>query len=243
MYKSKVQVTRGTRAENLLRKLRRLLGSGCLQLPHHDVEFRTACGKRIKACVGAETPVELKRRGASLGKATGKLTPRNRRKKLVRRPQRHGGSSGPRTLQAYFSQVKLVRGEVGVRRVVLVEAAHAGVTEEDVLEAMEADALYFTYSLDAHFQSAEAEQNESYQELLGAPEPAYAALMNRDAILSILARLDSRQRAIIEGRFFQDLSQGQVAAKLGISQMHVSRLERQTLLQLRDLLRESGVLD
>lgn len=122
-------------------------------------------------------------------------------------------------------------------------AARIGISEEEILEAMEADTLYFTCSLDAHGRSGDEETGEVLQEVLGAPEPAYDIVMDRDAVSGVLAVLDERQRAIIESRFFGEMSQVQVAAALGISQMHVSRLERQSLRRLRELLQTREALE
>ena len=115
-------------------------------------------------------------------------------------------------------------------------AEAAGVGEEEILEAMGADAAYFSYSLDAHSTNGPEETGEAFQDMLGIEEPAYELLANQDAVRSILDQLEPRQRAIIQGRFFREQSQMQVAAELGISQMHVSRLERQALQRLRELL-------
>ena len=115
-------------------------------------------------------------------------------------------------------------------------AEAAGVGEEEILEAMGADAAYFSYSLDAHYASGPDEVGEAFQEMLGIEEPAYALLANQDAVRSVLEQLEPRQQAIIHGRFFRELSQMQVASELGISQMHVSRLERQALGRLKELL-------
>jgi RNA polymerase sigma factor (sigma-70 family) len=64
----------------------------------------------------------------------------------------------------------------------------------------------------------------------------FQRLEDHDALRQALSCLENRQRRIIRYRFFDELSQAEVARRMGISQMHVSRLERQALRQLRQLL-------
>jgi len=62
------------------------------------------------------------------------------------------------------------------------------------------------------------------------------AIEERETLRRALERLDQRQRSIIYYRFFEEVSQAEVARRLGISQMHVSRLERQALKRLKAML-------
>jgi RNA polymerase sigma factor (sigma-70 family) len=55
----------------------------------------------------------------------------------------------------------------------------------------------------------------------------------RIALKEVIGRLELRERQVITMRFFQDMSQQEVAAKLGISQGHVSKIEREVLNKLR----------
>ena len=70
----------------------------------------------------------------------------------------------------------------------------------------------------------------------GQVDPELSAIEERETLRRALTHLDHRQRQIIYFRFFEEASQADVARRLGISQMHVSRLERQALRQLRQLL-------
>ena len=63
-----------------------------------------------------------------------------------------------------------------------------------------------------------------------------APVDNRESVKPLLASLPERERRILTMRFFGDMTQSQIAAELGISQMHVSRLLSQTLLKLRTAL-------
>ena len=75
---------------------------------------------------------------------------------------------------------------------------------------------------------------------LGDEEPAYAHLEDSSLVGSGLEALDERERRIVELRFFHGLTQSQIAAEIGISQMHVSRLRR-ALETMRGRLEMSGV--
>jgi RNA polymerase sigma-B factor len=63
---------------------------------------------------------------------------------------------------------------------------------------------------------------------------------NRESVKPLLASLPERERKILTMRFFGDMTQSQIAAELGISQMHVSRLLAQTLANLRTALTEAA---
>lgn len=115
-------------------------------------------------------------------------------------------------------------------------AEAAGVSEEKLLEAMELNRIYQPASLDAHLQSDQSDDGGTAWEALGNVDPGLAAIENRLNLGRALHELDERQQEIIRLRFFEEVSQAQVAARLGISQMHVSRLERQALQQLRLLM-------
>ena len=115
-------------------------------------------------------------------------------------------------------------------------AQAAGVTEERLLQAMDLDRIYQPASLDAHLQDENGDDKSSFWEAIGRPDPEMLAIEERETVRRAMDRLDQRQRAIIYYRFFEDASQAEVASRLGISQMHVSRLERQALRRLRALL-------
>lgn len=115
-------------------------------------------------------------------------------------------------------------------------AAAANVSEERLLQAMDLDRIYQPASLDAHLQDENGDDKSSFWEAIGRADPELIAIEEREMVRHALERLDQRQRAIIYYRFFEEASQAEVAGKLGISQMHVSRLERQALKRLRALL-------
>jgi RNA polymerase sigma-B factor len=103
-------------------------------------------------------------------------------------------------------------------------AQRANVDEERVIEAMEAGGMYQLTSLDAP-SSTGADTS--------APDE-FATLDQRMAIEELLATLPARERSIVELRFFDGLTQSEIAERVGISQMHVSRLLARSLNTLRD---------
>jgi len=115
-------------------------------------------------------------------------------------------------------------------------AAEAGVDEEKLLVAMEVERLYQSASLDAATFEENGEGVNSLWEALGRPDPNLELIEQRDWMRSGLFLLEERERAIIYHRYFGEASQAEVARRLGISQMHVSRLERRAIGRLKELL-------
>jgi RNA polymerase sigma-B factor len=100
-------------------------------------------------------------------------------------------------------------------------AEAAAVEEEDVIDALDAARAYSTRSLDA--VSAGSDQHGEH---LAGDDPGLVGVHDRWLLSAGLDALDPRARRIVELRFFQEKTQAQIAAELGISQMHVSRLLR-----------------
>lgn len=115
-------------------------------------------------------------------------------------------------------------------------ALAAGVSEDRLLQAMDLDRIYQPASLDAHLQDDNGDEKSAVWEAIGRSDPELGAIEEREMLRRAVSRLDERQQTIIKFRFFEEASQAEVARRLGISQMHVSRLERQALRQLRALL-------
>ena len=112
-------------------------------------------------------------------------------------------------------------------------AAAAGVSEEDVVEALESGRAYSTVSI---FSGGTGEDEESLELLdcLGQEEQAYELVEQRRLLAPAMEELDPRERLILHLRFFEGMTQTQVAARIGISQMHVSRLIRKSIDNLRE---------
>jgi RNA polymerase sigma-B factor len=116
-------------------------------------------------------------------------------------------------------------------------AAHIGATEDEILEGIESASAYSTVSLDAPDRS---DDGPTLAETLGAEDQALEGVENRETLKPLLSRLTDRERRILMLRFFAGMTQSQIAAEVGISQMHVSRLLARTLSKLRQgMLEES----
>jgi len=121
-------------------------------------------------------------------------------------------------------------------------AAHFGVTEEEISEAIELDRAYTPYSLDAELANDSGEVSERLQDLLGRTDERLQAIVEHSALHGALSGLDHRKQWILQRRYFDGWTQMEVSRELGVSQMHVSRLEREALRELRHkLAREQAV--
>jgi RNA polymerase sigma-B factor len=104
-----------------------------------------------------------------------------------------------------------------------------GVSVEEVLEAMEAATAYEATSLDAPRAAAAEDEEWTQAGTLGDDDPGYELVELSEALRGTLAALPPRERLILRLRFERDLTQAEIAAAVGISQMHVSRLLRRSL--------------
>ena len=111
-------------------------------------------------------------------------------------------------------------------------AAHLKITEDEVIDGIEAAAAYSTTSIDAHVGNDE--DASTIADFMGDVDPDLSNVDDREALRPLLAALPPRERQILGMRFFQGMTQGQIAEELNISQMHVSRLLTKSLATLRD---------
>lgn len=116
-------------------------------------------------------------------------------------------------------------------------AEKLGVSIDEVLEGLQAAQAYRGASLDEEVVTA-GEGSGTLGELLGEHDRQLDLVEFEHALRPLLDELPERKRAILILRFFDNLTQTQIAERIGISQMHVSRLLAQTLAQLRDRLDE-----
>jgi RNA polymerase sigma-B factor len=116
-------------------------------------------------------------------------------------------------------------------------AARLGCTVEEVVEGLDSGNAYATVSLDAG-EGAE-EGAASILDSLGVEDADLARVDLRESVKPLLEQLGRREKRILMLRFFRDMSQAQIAAEIGVSQMHVSRLLSRTLAELREGLDES----
>ncbi|AOP47042.1 SigB/SigF/SigG family RNA polymerase sigma factor [Streptomyces lydicus] len=112
-------------------------------------------------------------------------------------------------------------------------ATHLNLSEDEVIEGIVAANGYTAGSLDTPTDSAPAEQSRTVADLIGEEDPAMEKVENLQTLAPLMEKLDAREHRLIELRFGQELTQAEIGAELGVSQMHVSRLLSRTLGKLR----------
>jgi RNA polymerase sigma-B factor len=112
-------------------------------------------------------------------------------------------------------------------------AERTGTTLEQVLEAREASAAYRAVSLDRP-RSDEDEEGDSYADAFGAEDPGYGLAEDSATVARLMRVLSEREREVLRLRFEEDLTQSEIGQRVGVSQMHVSRLIRQSIARLRE---------
>ncbi len=112
-------------------------------------------------------------------------------------------------------------------------ATRLEVTEDEVLEGLEAAQSYSTLSLDGAGNDPGGD-SPALVDTLGTDDSALAHVEYRETLRPLLAALPDRERQIVLLRFFHNKTQSQIADEVGVSQMHVSRLLAKSLATLRD---------
>jgi RNA polymerase sigma-B factor len=112
-------------------------------------------------------------------------------------------------------------------------AQAAGAQEEEVLEALESGRAYSSLSL-SQGTGGDGEEDLDPLESIGTEEHQYEVSEDRAILAPGFRVLDERERMILQLRFFDGLTQSQIAQQVGISQMHVSRLIRRSLEKIRE---------
>lgn len=141
----------------------------------------------------------------------------------------------PRRMQELYLRVGKVVARLGQelgRSPTIAElAAEVGVSEEEILEALEAGQAYRFASLDAPVTNDP--EGETLATKLGSEDRGLDAAEHRATLGPLIDQLTPRERTILQLRFFDGLTQSEIASRLGISQMHVSRLLARSVAQLR----------
>jgi len=116
-------------------------------------------------------------------------------------------------------------------------AQWTGLSIDDTLEALEVARVYRGVSLDAPGADGPGTGDQDDARHLGVEDPGYARSEARTIVPELLAALPGdRERRIVKLRFVDDLSQSQIATEVGVSQVHVSRLLRNSLRLMRSRL-------
>lgn len=112
-------------------------------------------------------------------------------------------------------------------------AEYLGVTDEEVLEAMEASYGYQPISLDMPSSEDSEDKDVTLGDRIGAEEDNFAQIEHKDFIEKFSKNLNEYEVKILSGRFFSGKTQSAIAEELGISQMTVSRLEKKIIEKLK----------
>jgi RNA polymerase sigma-B factor len=108
------------------------------------------------------------------------------------------------------------------------------VSQDDVLEALEASSAHEAASLDRPRQPGEDDAGSVGDRVLAATEGGFDHVDRQDLVRELLQGLPERDRRIIEMRFFEDMTQPEIAERVGVSQSYLSRVLRRTLGDLRE---------
>ena len=142
----------------------------------------------------------------------------------------------PRRLQEMRLSLSAATGELtqqlGRSPTVAEIADWMHVSQDVILEGLESANAYSTISLDAQDHPG-ADDGPSMMDTLGEIDAELGHVEYRASLRPLLAELDPRDRQILVLRFFHGWTQSQIAAEIGMSQMHVSRLLSRTLARLR----------
>jgi RNA polymerase sigma-B factor len=112
-------------------------------------------------------------------------------------------------------------------------AAHLDLSEEEIVEGLVAANGYVAGSIDTPGGDDDAGDGPTYADTLGESDPAMDLFEDLHTLAPLLQQLDERERAIIEMRFGQEMTQAEIGRELNLSQMHISRLLTRTLNRLR----------
>ena len=138
----------------------------------------------------------------------------------------------PRSLQERVLEINraadLLSGRLGRSPSPKDLAAHTGFSLEEVLEALDTASAYSPAALDAPRTNGD-EDARTLGDTLGAEDERYEIIELGEAVAPSFSALPERERKILKLRFIDDLTQSEIAAEIGLSQMHVSRLLRRSL--------------
>ena len=115
-------------------------------------------------------------------------------------------------------------------------AQATGFSEEEVYDTFEVVKLGKPLSLDAEYDGDGTAESSSLMDYLASEDAEFEKLSDKISLADGLRSLNKREKTIIRLKFYAGLSQTEIARRLGISQMHVSRLQRNALTRLKQIL-------
>jgi RNA polymerase sigma-B factor len=149
----------------------------------------------------------------------------------------------PRWLQELNLQVmkanEQLSQQLGRSPTIAEIAEHVGSSEAETLDAMELGNAYETVSLDTKLSFEGETAPLTLNDSIGVDDTSLRKIDQYDDLKAAVELLDNREKMIIYLRFFHDLSQTEVAERLNISQMHVSRLQHKALRRLKQLMTQA----
>ncbi len=145
----------------------------------------------------------------------------------------------PRRIQEISKKINVATNtltfELNRKPTVKELAEYLKYSEEEILESMEAGKLFTSQSLNVTFDSGGDSKDVELADYIRDEENNYELIENEDFLKKSLEGLNKLEKSVIEERFYNNLTQKDLAIKLNISQMTVSRLEKRALEKLKEL--------
>ncbi|WP_407646466.1 SigB/SigF/SigG family RNA polymerase sigma factor [Fusibacter ferrireducens] len=143
----------------------------------------------------------------------------------------------PRRIQELSKKINMAKAKLqqDLQRIPKVSdiALYLNVSEEEVIEAMEASQVYTPKSLDVTYDASGDDKDIQLQDIIGRDDKTFDTIENKDFINMCLKKLNEVEIKIVNDRFFDNKTQIQVAEELNVSQMTVSRMEKKIIKKFR----------
>jgi RNA polymerase sigma-B factor len=143
----------------------------------------------------------------------------------------------PRRIQELSKKINNAKLDLGqkLHRPPTVQdiSEYLGVSEESILEAMEASNVYNLHSLESSFDSDSEDKDLNLSLFLGEDDRNFQRFENQDFLLKAMEKLTEIEKTILKERYIQQKTQVRIAEDLGMSQMTVSRLEKRIIAKFR----------
>lgn len=108
-------------------------------------------------------------------------------------------------------------------------ANYLNITEEEAMEAMEGSYAYTPKSLNSTYRANSDDRELTFMDMMGEEDKDLEGIDNKDFIMRTMDKLNEVEQEIVKDRFFKRKTQSQIAEKLGVSQMTISRLEKKII--------------
>ncbi|MCK5762566.1 MAG: SigB/SigF/SigG family RNA polymerase sigma factor [Clostridiales bacterium] len=143
----------------------------------------------------------------------------------------------PRRIQELSKKINVVKNKLqqDLQRVPKIKdiADYLSISQEEVIEAMEASQVYTPKSLDVTYDTNSEDKDIQLIDIIGGNDKYFDVIENNDFIEHCMEKLSLVEKKIIKERFFENKTQVKVANELGVSQMTVSRMEKKIIKKFR----------